>query len=44
MAEVRREAFAGGKEALHRVKGTLSQGQPSGKVSVGRQGRGEPVA
>ena len=43
MAEVGREAFARRGEAFHRVKGTLSQGQPPGEVGVGGQGRGKPV-
>ena len=44
MAELRREAFAGGGEAFYRIEGALRQGEPAGEVGVGGQGRGEPVA
>ena len=43
MAEVRGEAFAGGGEALYRVEGALGEGEPTGEVGVGGQGRGKPV-
>ena len=44
MAEVRREAFAGGGEAFYRIEGALRQGEPAGEVGVGGQGWGESVA
>ena len=43
MAEVRGKALAGWREAFHRVEGAMGQGQPPSEMSVGGQGRGEPV-
>lgn len=44
MAKVWREPFARGGEAFDGLEGALSEGQPTGEVGVGNQGRGEPVS
>ena len=44
MAEVRRKAFARGGEAFDGTEGALCEGESAGKVSVGGQRRGKPVA
>ena len=44
MAEVRRKALAGGGEAFYGTEGALCEGETAGKVRVGGQGRGKPVA
>ena len=43
MAEVRRETLARRGEAFDSLEGTFCEGQPTGEMGVGTQGRGEPV-
>ena len=44
MAEVRRKTFAGSGDPLEGLKGALCEGQLSGEMGVGQQGRGGPVS
>ena len=44
MAEVRGKTFARGGEMFDGTEGALCKGETAGKLSVGGQGRGEPVA
>ena len=43
MAEVRGETLARRGKASHGPEGAMCEGQPTGEMSVGCQGRGKPV-
>ena len=43
MAEVRRETFARRGEVFDGLEGALCEGQPTGEMGIGGQGRGKPV-
>ena len=43
MADVRRETFARRGEAFDGLEDALWEGQPTGKMGVGGQGRGTPA-
>ena len=44
MAEVRRETLARRGKEFHSLEGALCEGQPTGEMGVGGQGRGKPIS